>query len=149
MLLYCKYHCIYSVHFYNMSSCQLYISCLCVVSAINILKNRSFLYGLTQGVLRHWSRCWSYSLLLCGLFYEAICFMACLVLYFFFFFFFPFSIAKLTWLGEEKASLGAFHKFVQFVLVWFCWFSLPLGVWEIKGCGLWLWHSLDFSLPFF
>ena len=24
-------------------------------------------------VLRRWSRCWSYSLLLCDLFYEAIC----------------------------------------------------------------------------
>ena len=32
-------------------------------------------------VLRRWSRCWSYSLLLCGLFYEAICFMSCLVLF--------------------------------------------------------------------
>ena len=30
-------------------------------------------------VLRRWSRCWSYSLLLCGLFYEAICFKSCLV----------------------------------------------------------------------
>ena len=27
-------------------------------------------------VLRRWSRCWSYSLLLCGLFFEAICFMS-------------------------------------------------------------------------
>ena len=26
-------------------------------------------------VLRRWSRCWSYFLLLCGLFYEAICFV--------------------------------------------------------------------------
>ena len=32
-------------------------------------------------VLRRWSRCWSYSLLLCGLFYEAICFMSGLVLF--------------------------------------------------------------------
>ena len=30
-------------------------------------------------VLRRWSRCWSYSLLLCGLFYEAICCMSYLV----------------------------------------------------------------------
>ena len=30
-------------------------------------------------VLRRWSRCWSYSLLLCGLFYEVICFMSYLV----------------------------------------------------------------------
>ena len=32
-------------------------------------------------VLRRWSRCWSYSLLLCGLSYEAICFMSYLVLF--------------------------------------------------------------------
>ena len=31
-------------------------------------------------VLRRWSRCWSYSLLLYGLLYEAVCFMFCLVL---------------------------------------------------------------------
>ena len=33
-------------------------------------------------VLGRWSRCWSYSLLLCGLFYEAICFMSYLVSFF-------------------------------------------------------------------
>ena len=32
-------------------------------------------------VLRQWSQCWSYSLLLCGLFYEEICFMSYLVLF--------------------------------------------------------------------
>ena len=32
-------------------------------------------------VLRRWSRCWSYSLLLCGLLNEAICFKSCLVLF--------------------------------------------------------------------
>ena len=32
-------------------------------------------------VLRRWSRCWSYPLLLCCLFYEAICFMSFLVLF--------------------------------------------------------------------
>ena len=32
-------------------------------------------------VLMRWSRCWSYSLLLCGLFYEEICFMSYLVLF--------------------------------------------------------------------
>ena len=34
---------------------------------------------ILRTVLRWWSR--SYSLLLCGLFYEAICFMSCLVLF--------------------------------------------------------------------
>ena len=36
----------------------------------------------------------------------------------------------ITQLGEERASLGAFCMFVRFALVWFCLFSLPLGVWE-------------------
>ena len=33
-------------------------------------------------------------------------------------------------LGEERANLGAFRAFVRFVLVWFCRFSLPHGVWK-------------------
>ena len=53
-------------------------------------------------VLRRWSRCWSYPLLLCGLSYEAICFMSYLVL-FCSCFFSPFSIA-ITSLGEESLS---------------------------------------------
>ena len=44
-------------------------------------------------------------------------------------FFSPFSIA-ITSLGEERANLSAFRTFVRFVLVWFCLFPLPLGVWE-------------------
>ena len=44
-------------------------------------------------------------------------------------FFSPFSIA-ITSLGEERANLSAFRTFVRFVLVWFCLFLLPLGVWE-------------------
>ena len=40
----------------------------------------------------------------------------------------PFSIA-ITSLGEERAN-SAFSTFVRFVLVWFCLFPLPLGVWE-------------------
>ena len=40
-----------------------------------------------------------------------------------------FSIA-ITSLGEERANLSAFRTFVRFVLVWFCRFPLPLGVWE-------------------
>ena len=79
-------------------------------------------------VLRRWSRCWSYSLLLCGFFYEAICFMSYLVS-FCSLFFNPFSIA-VTLLGEERANLSAFRAFVRFVLVWICRFPLPLGVWR-------------------
>ena len=41
----------------------------------------------------------------------------------------PFSIA-ITSFGEDKANLSAFRTFVRFVFVWFCWFTLPLGVWE-------------------
>ena len=44
-------------------------------------------------------------------------------------FFSPFSIA-ITSLGEEWANLSAFCTFVQFALVRFCLFLLPLGVWE-------------------
>ena len=75
-----------------------------------------------------------YTLLPCGLFYEAIFFffffVLCLTLcYFVLVFFSPFSIA-ITSLGNERASLGAFRTFVRFELVWFCLFHLPLGVWE-------------------
>ena len=50
-------------------------------------------------------------------------------------FFSPFSI-EITSLGEEKAYLSAFRTFVRFALVWFCLFSLPLGVW------VWLWFVI-------
>ena len=69
----------------------------------------------------------SYSLLPCGLFYEAICFKSCLVLFCSCVFSpFPFSIA-ITSLAEERANLSAFRTFVRFALVWFCLFPLPLG----------------------
>ena len=54
--------------------------------------------------------------------------MSCLVL-FCSCVFSPFSIA-ITSLGQERTSVGAFRTFVRFALVWFCLFSLPLGVWE-------------------
>ena len=44
-------------------------------------------------------------------------------------FFNPFSIV-ITSLEEERANFSAFCMFVRFVLVWFCRFPLPLGVWE-------------------
>ena len=54
----------------------------------------------------------------------------------------PFSIA-ITSLGEERANLSLFDlclfDFVGFL------FLLVSG----KGCGLWLLHSLDFSLSFY
>ena len=65
--------------------------------------------------------------MLCGLFYEAICFSLALC-YFVLVFFSPFSIA-ITSLGEERANLSAFRTFVRFALVLFCLFTLPFGVW--------------------
>ena len=38
--------------------------------------------------------------------------------------------AAITSLREERANLSAFRTFIRFVLVWFCWFPFPLGVWE-------------------
>ena len=58
----------------------------------------------------------------------------------------PFSIA-ITSLGEEKANLSAFCTFVRFALVWFVCFLFLLV--SGKGSGLWLWHSMDFSLTLF
>ena len=49
--------------------------------------------------------------------------------YFVLVFFSPLSIA-ITSLGEERANLSAFRTYFRFVLVWFCLFPLPLGVWE-------------------
>ena len=84
--------------------------------------------------------------MLCGLFYEAICFMSYLVL-FCSCVFSPFSIA-ITSLGEERANLSAFRTFVRFALVWFCLFPLPLGVCEgLRFCGLF--SYLLFYLFFF
>ena len=55
-----------------------------------------------------------------------LCFTLC---YFVLVFFSPFS-TEITSLGEERANLSVFRTFFRFVLVWFCRFSLPLGVWE-------------------
>ena len=58
--------------------------------------------------------------------------------YFVLVFFSPFGTA-ITSLGEDRANLSTF---VRFALVWFCLFLFLLV--SGKGCGLWLWHSLDF-----
>ena len=89
---------------------------------------------------------------------------------FFFVFFSPFSIA-ITSLGEERANLSFF--FVRlfglswglgrtavcdcgtpwtFLLPLLCLFGFVGFLFLLvsgKGCGLRLWHSLDFSLTFF
>ena len=57
-------------------------------------------------------------------------FVLCLTLcYFILVFFSPFSFA-ITSLGEERVHPSVFRTFVRFVLVWFCRFPLPLGIWE-------------------
>ena len=75
-------------------------------------------------------------------------FVLCITLcYFVLVFFSPFSI-PITSLGEERPNLGAFRTFVRFMLVWFCRFPLPLGVWE--GLRLVIVAFLGlFSYPFF
>ena len=66
----------------------------------------------------------------CFVVYSTRRFVLCLTLCnFVLVFFSPFSFA-ITSLGEDRANLSAFRTFVRHVLVWFCWFSLPLGVWE-------------------
>ena len=93
-------------------------------------------------VLRRWSRCWSYSLLLCGLFYEAFYVLPCVIL--FLCFFSPYSIV-ITSLGKVRTNLSAFCTFVRFVLVWFSLSSWCLGRAAVYDCGI----SWTFILPFF
>ena len=72
--------------------------------------------------------------LCCFVVYSTRIFVLSLALcYFVLVFFSPFSIA-ITSLGEETADLNVVRTFVRYALVWFCLFSLPLGVRE----GLWL-----------
>ena len=74
-------------------------------------------------------------------------FVLCLTLcYFVLVFFNPFSIA-ITLLGKRELILVLFVRLLDlrlFDVVCFL-FLLVSG----KGCGLWLWHSLDFSITFF
>ena len=58
--------------------------------------------------------------------YLVLCLKLC---HFVLVFFNPISIA-ITSLGEERANLSAFRRFVRCVLVWICRFLLPLGVLE-------------------
>ena len=53
--------------------------------------------------------------------------------------------------GEERANLCAFRTFVRFLLVWFCRFLLPLGVWEglrFVIVTLWTFHFFFFFFFF-
>ena len=102
-----------------------------------------FLTNGTNGS-KVWSRCWSYSLFLCGLFYErfvlvlpyailSLCFSVLLALW-------------LPRLGKNQLILVLFVRLFDLRLFGFvCFlFLLVFG----KGCCLWFWRSLDFSLNF-
>ena len=90
-------------------------------------------------VLRRWSRCLSYSLLLCGLFYEAICFMSYLVL--FCCVFSVLSALRLPRLGKRELILVLFVCLFDLRLFGFVW---CLGRAAACDCGT-LW---TFPLPF-
>ena len=57
-------------------------------------------------------------------------FVLCLTLCYFVLVLFSTLSIEIPSLGEERVNLSPFRTFVRFVLVWFCWFPLPLGVWE-------------------
>ena len=88
----------------------------------------------------------SYSLLLCGLFYEAICcmsyhvsFCSCV--------FSVLLVLRLPRLGKRELILVLFVRLFDLCLFGFVGFLFLLV--SGKGCGLLLWHSLDFFLTFF
>ena len=84
--------------------------------------------------------------LLCGLYYGAICFMSYLVS----FCSCVFSVLlalRLTRLGKRELILVLFVRLFNLCLFGFVGFLFLLV--SGKGCGLRLWHSLDFSLTFF
>ena len=119
-------------------------------------------------VLRRYSWCYTYFVWLCAFYYGAFhvesCFalcphvvfvvvVVCFVLFFvfvfllfFFLLFFFFSVHLVLWssrLGKRQlVSVLLRHLFVYFSRVIFLSCFLMSGV----KCGLWLWHSLDFSI---
>ena len=56
-------------------------------------------------------------------------------------------VLRLPRLGKRELILVLFVRLFGLCLFRFVGFLFLLG--SGKGCGLWLWHSLDFSLPFF
>ena len=75
-----------------------------------------------------WSRCWSYSLLLCGLFCGAICFKSYLVLFCFF------LGLRLLRLEKREIILEFFVRLFDLRLFGFVCFLFLLV--SGKGCGL-------------
>ena len=56
-------------------------------------------------------------------------------------------VLRLPHLGKRELIVMLFVRLFDLCLVGFVGFLFLLG--SGKGCGLWLWHSLDFSLTFF
>ena len=56
-------------------------------------------------------------------------------------------VLRLPRLGKTELILMLFVRLFELYLFGFVGFLFLLG--SGKGCGLWLWHSLDFSLTFF
>ena len=56
-------------------------------------------------------------------------------------------VLRLPRLGKRELILVLFVRLFDLCLFGFVGFLLLLG--SGKGCGLWLWHTLDFSLTFF
>ena len=63
------------------------------------------------------------------------------------FFFSVLLVLRLPRLGKRELILVLFVRLFDLCLFGFVGFLFLLG--SVKGCGLWLWHSLDFSLTFF
>ena len=57
------------------------------------------------------------------------------------------SVLRLPRLGKRELILVVFVRLFYLCLFRFVGFLFLLG--SGKGCGLWLWHSVDFSLTFF
>ena len=56
-------------------------------------------------------------------------------------------VLRLSRLGKRELILVLFVRLFDLCLIGFVGFLFLLG--SGKGCDLWLWHSLDFSLTFF
>ena len=80
------------------------------------------------------------------LFYEAICFISYLVLFCSCIFSVLLAL-RLPRLGKRELILVLFVRLFDLCLFAFVCFLFLLV--SGKGCGLWLWHFLDFSLTFF
>ena len=107
-----------------------------------------FSYLGTNSFLLEWTsfQKWFSLTLCCFVVYSMRRYVLCLTLcYFVLVFFSPFSIA-ITSLVEEGGNLSVFVRFFDLRLSGFLCFLFLLV--SGKGCGLWLWYSLDFSLTF-